>query len=59
MGKLTYKDMYKRAARAINRREGNYKGYTGANALFFYVNEKYGVNALANPQAHRLNVELS
>ena len=52
MSKLTYKDMYKKAAKAINKSGGNYKGYTGANALSLYVNDKFDVNAAASTAAH-------
>ena len=45
-------EMYERAARAINAKNGRYKGYTGGNALSLYVDDKYGVNAAANTAAH-------
>lgn len=47
--KKTFKEMYLEAAAETN---GSYKGYTAGNALSLYVDEKYGVNAAANPEAH-------
>lgn len=44
-----YKKMYERALKETG---GQYKGYTGANALSLYVDEKYGINAAANTFAH-------
>ncbi|EGR0524980.1 TPA: hypothetical protein ACGG8C_001987 [Vibrio cholerae] len=52
MKKLTYKEMYTRAAKYINSKDGSYKGYTGANALSLYVNDKFNVNAAADTAAH-------
>ncbi len=49
---MTYTEMYEKAAKAINAKGGNYKGYTGANALSLYVNDKYNVNAAADSSAH-------
>lgn len=46
---MTNIKMYTEAAHKTN---GSYKGYTGGNALSLYVNDKYNVNAAANPQAH-------
>jgi len=46
---MTYQEMYEEAARETN---GYYKGYTDANALSLYVDDKYDVNAVANPRAH-------
>lgn len=44
-----YRKMYERALKATG---GQYKGYTGANALSLYVDEKYRVNAADNTFAH-------
>jgi hypothetical protein len=52
MAKLTYSEMYAKAAKAINSKGGNYKGYTGANALSLYVNDKFSVNAADETAAH-------
>ncbi len=52
MAKLTYEEMYKKAAELINSKGGNYKGYTGANALSLYVNDKFSVNAADDTAAH-------
>lgn len=52
MTKPTYKEMYKKAAEVINSKGGNYKGYTGANALSLYVNDKFSVNAADDTLAH-------
>ena len=52
MAKLTYSEMYAKAAKAINSKGGNYKGYTGANALSLYVSDKVSVNAADETAAH-------
>lgn len=52
MEKLTYEEMFKKAAEAINAKGGNYKGYTKGNAMSLYVNDKFGVNAADNTAAH-------
>lgn len=52
MSELTYKEMFKKAAKAINAKGGNYKGYTKGNAMSLYVNDKFGVNAADNTAAH-------
>jgi len=44
-----YKEMYNEAA---HETQGYYKGYTDGNALSLYVDDKYNVNAAANPTAH-------
>ena len=46
---MEYKEMYEEAAVETN---GRYKGYTGANALSLYVDDKYGVNAAESNKAH-------
>jgi len=46
---MEYSEMYEEALQETN---GSYKGYTDGNALSLYVDEKYGVNAAADPQAH-------
>jgi hypothetical protein len=48
----TYKEMYEEAAEVINADGGNYKGYTGGNAMSLYVYDKYDVNAADNSAAH-------
>jgi len=45
----TFKEMYQEAMDETN---GQYKGYTDGNALSLYVDEKYDVNAAADPKAH-------
>lgn len=52
MSKLTYSEMYEKAAKAINSKGGKYKGYTGGNALSLYVNDKFSVNAADEAAAH-------
>jgi len=47
--KKTYAELYEEAATVT---KGEYKGYTGANALSLYVDDKYKVNAAANSSAH-------
>lgn len=47
--KECYSNMY---AEAQAETFGYYKGYTGANALSLWVDEKYGVNAAADGEAH-------
>lgn len=44
-----YLEMYETAL--ANCQDG-YKGYYGANALSFYVYEKYNINAASNDIAH-------
>ena len=45
----SYEEMYTEAAEVTS---GNYEGYTGANALSKYVDDKYNINAAANGKAH-------
>jgi len=48
----TYQEMYEEAANFINENGGYYKGYVGANGMSLYVDDKYGVNAVASNRAH-------
>ena len=50
----TYLEMY---TEAMEETKGYYKGYTDGNALSLYVDEKYGVNAAADPSAHDALIE--
>ena len=50
---MTIQEMYNEAASECTDYEGGYfyAGYTAANALSFYVDEKYGVNAADSTEA--------